>query len=503
MRKYSLFLLAMLLLTMPVACQGTLEVGIEHTPTPTPGLGKLAYVQGGDIWVKALPDGEPRRLTTDGRNRGPRWSPSGQWLAFRKGDYQVWLMRDDGSDVHALNDGRTVGAFAWAPEEDRLAYVGGEEDLQAVNADGTGQAVLVPQNPSERIGPIAWSPDGAWIAYEWRGQKPKQPLTSQGLKKVLADGGELIELYTSGAPTRGEALLAGWSGDGRFLLFWQGDMLSASILADGVPLYALPAEGGMPVRLDEAVLFYSDFVAPQPVAGKQVAVITGAYRGAWTHKALRIVLPASGEGEPLTPSDQAASSPTWSPDGQHIAYIAMPDQGDLVGGEPARQGLMQRRLWVANATGEPQARQLTKDPSYRDERPLWSTDGNYILFARLNAGNQASLWVIPATGGEPQQVVKELTPAPEWFGYYGHVDWDDLFDWWTGPHQSLDESAPLPTMTPPQTEELNTPESSPGGEADSGLLVLKEGVVYLLNEEGERTIGPLPEDAGCLAVSSR
>ncbi|MGQ9600664.1 MAG: TolB family protein, partial [Anaerolineae bacterium] len=323
------------------------------------------------------------------------------------------------------------------------------------------------------------------------------------LKKVLADGGELIELYTSGAPEKGEALLAGWSGDGRFLLFWQGDMLSASILADGVPLYALPAEGGTPVRLDEAVLFYSDFVAPQPAGGRQVVVISGSYRAAWTHKALRIVLPTSGEGEPFTPSDQAASSPAWSPDGQRIAYVAMPDQGDLVGGEPARQGLMQRRLWVADVNGEDQARQLTKDPSYRDERPLWSTDGNYILFARLNAGNQASLWVIPAMGGEPQQVVQELTPAPEWFGYYGHIDWGGLFDWWTGPRQKAGESAPWPTVTLPQTEELNTPESFPGGEIDSGLLVLKEGVVYLLNEDGERTIGPLPEDAGCLAVSPR
>jgi hypothetical protein len=40
-------------------------------------LGKVAYVQGGDIWTKVLPDGEPQRLTNDGRSIAPKWSPSG------------------------------------------------------------------------------------------------------------------------------------------------------------------------------------------------------------------------------------------------------------------------------------------------------------------------------------------------------------------------------------------------------------------------------------------
>ena len=50
------------------------------TPTPTlvPDLGKLAYAQGGDIWGKTLPKGEPQRLTGDGCNREPRWSPSAE-----------------------------------------------------------------------------------------------------------------------------------------------------------------------------------------------------------------------------------------------------------------------------------------------------------------------------------------------------------------------------------------------------------------------------------------
>jgi Tol biopolymer transport system component len=52
---------------------------IISTATPVPAnLGKLAYLQEGDIWVKDLPDGHARQLTTGGHSREPRWSPSGR-----------------------------------------------------------------------------------------------------------------------------------------------------------------------------------------------------------------------------------------------------------------------------------------------------------------------------------------------------------------------------------------------------------------------------------------
>jgi dipeptidyl aminopeptidase/acylaminoacyl peptidase len=290
-------------------------------------------------------------------------------------------------------------------------------------------------NPEEAKGAgvrgLAWSPDGEWIAYEWW-----EGRAYQGLWKIPVSGGEPTELYASGFPEKGEAIVAGWSGDGRFLLFWQSDILSASALADGVPLYAVPAAGGTPVPLADTVLVHSDFVTAQPLGGERVVVIAGGYRGAWTNKTLRVVLPATGEGETLTSPDQVASSPAWSPDGQRIAFSAMPDEGDLGGGEDARLGMMNRRIWVGTVGSDSQPQQLTDDPAYRDEHPLWSADGSHILFVRMNDQNQTSLWLLQFEGDAPRLVADELGPLPGpasgWFGYYGHVEWDSLFDWWLG-----------------------------------------------------------------------
>ena len=120
-------------------------------------MGKLAYVQGGDIWVKALPEGEPLRLTSDGSNSEPRWSLSGQWLTFRKGDDQVWVMRADGTEARLLNEGTTCGE------------------------PGTG------------VLDAAWSRDGEWCVYDRvdvlkEGENGQPPERHASLWRIRADG---------------------------------------------------------------------------------------------------------------------------------------------------------------------------------------------------------------------------------------------------------------------------------------------------------------------------
>ena len=488
---------ALVSLAALTACRGVLEVGVEctptpdqaatatvaalatenvrlatqvatlavPTPTPTPSLGKLAYVQGGDIWVKALPDGEPQRLTTDGRNSAPRWSPSGEWLLFHK-EHQVWAMRASGTDAYPLNDGAAVDDARRSSVEDRIAYVPGVGSLHLVNANGSDEKELVPQwggAPGSGVGRIAWSPDGTWIGYEWTETEPEKPPSYQGLRRIEASGGEPVEIYANPDPLATQSLLAGWSADEQYILFWRGLEMSASLMAGGLPLMAIPVGGGEPVELAHAVLVHDDFIASAP-QGARIAVAAGGGRESWTHKRIALVEAGDGELTYFTSEDVVAFSPSWSPDGQQIAYVAAPDIGPVAGGEPAREGIRKRRIWAMDADGS-NPRQLTNDPKYRDERPLWSADGSYILFARL-VDEQASLWLMRADGNEQRQVVDELTPSPGQFGYYGHVDWDQFFDWWRGPVRDTEVIAaptpgPSPTPRPPVSLTLTLPPPPP------------------------------------------
>src|SRR5205823_5884015 len=101
---------------------GHVTVSVQSNATPEHTAGTIAFVRGGDIWVSKIGSDSSKRLTTDGRNRAPQWSPSGNWIAFLKGEAEGWLVRFDGSDAHVI--GATT-EFRWSPASDRLAYTSG------------------------------------------------------------------------------------------------------------------------------------------------------------------------------------------------------------------------------------------------------------------------------------------------------------------------------------------------------------------------------------------
>lgn len=488
--KRQVFQLAplLLLLALLTSCAGTLAMGIEQTPTPnltwqatmealteenarlanqlataiappttTPtALGRVAYIRGGDLWVTVLPEGPHQRLTIDGHNREPRWSMTGEWIAYRKDrtvlvererpcedplspgeppcretvssfQQQVWLARRNGSEHHVINRGFTVEWFAWSPANELLAYVTEAGHLQTLDPTTDIGLRLVTAQSSGRVNAIAWSPDGLRLAYEWiSDEKSGSGLNREGgVWVVPATGGQAVRVMRAAElPTS----LAGWQ-DSEHVLVWQHSDNGAEP-SDSVWLYsaALPQPGA---ALDAAELIQSEpmlqrsgFVTVAPTAERTLATTVGAELATWTDK--RIVA-----GSFATGSDLAAITPAWSPDGRWLAYVTMPDAPGLALGEDAVTAMLARRVWVASlASGETKI--LVDDARYRDERPLWSQQGSHVLFARITREGQASLWLVPAAGGPPALVVDELTPAPDPIGNYGYIDWAQYFDWWRG-----------------------------------------------------------------------
>ncbi|RII14221.1 D-alanyl-D-alanine carboxypeptidase precursor [Streptomyces sp. YIM 130001] len=96
--------------------------------------------------------------------------------------------------------------------------------------------------------------------------------------------------------------------------------------------------------------------------------------------------------------------PTLSPDGTRLVYVLR-----AADREHDRDN---RELWtVPTASGA--ARRLTRGPA--DTAPAWSPDGTRVAFLRGGDG-PAQVWLLPADGGEPEQVT-ELplgAGAPAW-----------------------------------------------------------------------------------------
>lgn len=133
---------------------------------------------------------------------------------------------------------------------------------------------------------------------------------------------------------------------------------------------------------------------------------------------------------------QAVASLAFSPSGETLAYSAGPEEKEMYNNDTkdysskSRKVMLQRHIWAADIDGGP-LKQLTTDNNYRDEYPVWSAKGDYILFGRIENQDKASLWLMGADGSNPRQVVAELSPF-DWFGFYGYVEWDQIFDYWKG-----------------------------------------------------------------------
>ena len=165
-------------------------------------------------------------------------------------------------------------------------------------------------------------------------------------------------------------------------------------------------------------------VAISPV-GNSVLLISGGNRNAWTNKRLVAFNTVTRKIMALTDDRSAVASCAWSPDGKVIAFAAGPNDREAAGGERAKQALSERRIWIMNADGQ-QRRRLTTDAQYRDEYPLWSKDGQHILFMRMDTQNMISVWSVGVYDETLMKLVDHIMgPAKKdsWFGYYGHLRW--------------------------------------------------------------------------------
>jgi Tol biopolymer transport system component len=390
-------------------------------------LGTLVWVQPDGLWVRVLPDGRAAKIASGNWLHDPRFSPSGRWISYTDADGKQFVIRADGSSPVSFDAEKTV----WLPH-DRLGVAYEHKTHVMSSTDGWKSPVTVWKNEGLPL----YDPGGDQYA---RVELHERPPDEYGLNR------DKTELYIAPAaePERksrvlipeneGAIQLFGWAHDGKALVYWRADEWSGSLWSDGVNLYAIPVSGGGERKLGIETLAHEDMLDLAP-NGNLLAVTRSSGRETWTDQRLTVVDLDAGSMRDLTAATVSALCPAWSPDGGTIAYTAAPDAGNLGGGERAHQNLQLRKIWLIDATGGSAPRQITNDPHYRDEEPMWSRDGSHILFGRMDFNGDASLWLMKSDGTQAQhisavQVYDDMGLEDNWFGYYGYIDWRSAFDW--------------------------------------------------------------------------
>jgi Tol biopolymer transport system component len=119
----------------------------------------------------------------------PSYSPDGEWILFEVssgGSSDIWLMKHDGTDPHAVIEDSWDNIHpCWGPEDDRFAFASnrsGSYDVWISNLEGSS-LVQVTQDPGDDVYP-AWNPVYGWFVFSSNRE----------------DGGENFDIYSIDAP---------------------------------------------------------------------------------------------------------------------------------------------------------------------------------------------------------------------------------------------------------------------------------------------------------------
>jgi Tol biopolymer transport system component len=126
-----------------------------------------------DVSIFDLESGTSRRLTLEGNNDFPIWTPDGKRVTFhsdRSGTWDIyWKMADGSGEAEQLTSNQNVQIpYSWSPDGRTLIFVEANPvtgfDIWELSTDGDRKAEpVVVTDFAETL--LSLSPDGRWLAY--------------------------------------------------------------------------------------------------------------------------------------------------------------------------------------------------------------------------------------------------------------------------------------------------------------------------------------------------
>src|SRR5215470_14298563 len=297
-------------------------------------------------------------------------------------------------DMHRFHDVRDAQI---SPDGNWVAYTvnsvdtvadKSDTDVWITSWDGSRHLRMTTSPESETV--PRWSPDGRYLSF-----LSSRPGKARGNQVWLLDrnGGEAQQL----TDVKGRLTSYEWSPDAKKLLIAMADR-DPNDPADDEPGAAGGGRGGAGARAPKPIVI-DRYKFKQDVQGYLTAPPARLYLYDIETK----------KSEALTAADLEASAPSFSPDGQWIAFMAR-------SGKDAER-YNTSNVFVMEARPGATPRQVTNYDGIKSSasrgRPEWSPDGKKLVYlqstgAKQNAYNMNRLAVVAVSGGEPKILAANL-----------------------------------------------------------------------------------------------